>query len=116
MSSMIQAPPQSIPLPGAGPAAGPGGPGAGPDPSQQAPDSAKVSEYVKQAIKFLRMAEDAEGHDPDAAILAAAVAQLRKFVGAQTDLGDQAMGAGPGVKLIRKNASGPAAGGAGGGY
>lgn len=114
MSSMIQSPPPRIPLPGGpqgGPAAGPQGDAA------QAPDSAAVKQHVMNAIRELRAAEDAEGHDPDAAILANAVAILRKFVGAQTDLGDQAMGAGPGIKLVRKNAAGgPSAGPSGGGY
>lgn len=114
MSSMIQGPPPRIPLPG------PAGVGAPPAPpaAAQAPDSAAVKQHVMNAIRELRAAEDAEGHDPDAAILANAVAILRKFVGAQTDLGDQAMGAGPGIKLVRKNTAGGGApaGPSGGGY
>jgi hypothetical protein len=108
MSSMIPQPPPSIRL-GGGPG-GPGGPGpAGPGagkPGGDGPDSEQVKTLIGQAIDALRQAEDLEGDDGDKAMLAKCVADLRGFIGNQQKMLDTAMGAGPGVKIMRKNAPG----------
>lgn len=113
MSSMIPTPPRSIQIggPSGGGPGGPSSPGGGSD----GPDSQKVRDLVNQAVGLLRQAEDLEGDAQDQALLANAVAQLRKFVGAQQQMEDALMGGGPAAKVMRKNPSAPS-GPSGGGY
>lgn len=109
MSSMIQTPPPSIQIGGGGPGgpSGPGGPpGAGGGGQGDGPDSAKVRDLIGQAIDLLRQAEPLEGDLADQAEIAKHVAALRAFIGNQQKMEDTAFGAGPGVKLLRKNAPG----------
>lgn len=113
MSSMIPMPPRQIPLGGPAVPPGAGGP-AGPSRGGDGPDSEQVRKLVSQAVDLIRQAEDLEGDDGDKALLAKAAADLRGFVGNQQKMLDTAMGAGPGVKIMRKNA--PPSGGPGGGY
>jgi hypothetical protein len=86
---------------GGGPARPPGGPPAGGG-HPGAPDSPKVRQLVDQAAQLLRQAEDLESDVEDKAMLADLVARLRKFTGSQQAMIDKAIGAGPGVKLVRK--------------
>lgn len=107
MSNMISQPPASIQLGGQG---GPGAPGGPSKPGGgDGPDSQKVRDLIGQAVDLLRQAEDAEGDDADKAEIAKAVATLRAFIGAQQKMEDTAFGAGPGIKLMRKNPGGQAA-------
>lgn len=121
MSSMIPMPPPRIALGGGGPA-GPGGPPMGPSgPPQGAQpdvDPQAVKTSLQAAIKNLQDAQTAEGDDADAAAISQIIAKIHTMVGAHQGLVDQAMGAGPGVKLIRKTTprGGAGGGGAGGGY
>ena len=99
-------PPSHIPIPSGPSDAGPapdspdagGGPGDG-------PDSPKVSDAVNTAIDSISGVIDLEGDAADKAFLAKIVADLHKFLGDQQKLADQAMGAGPGAKMIRKASS-----------
>lgn len=114
MSMMIPRPPSRIQIGGGAGPSGPGGPGGG-DPSasggKPGPDSQQVRDLIQQAIDSLRQAEELEGDAADQALLAKAVSDLRGFIGNQQKTEDAAMGAGPGVKLMRKNA--PPSGGGG---
>jgi hypothetical protein len=102
MSSMIPQPPPSIQL-GGGPG-GPGGPApGGPQKGGDGPDSDKVKGLISQAIDLVRQAEQIEGDPGDQALLAKVAADLRGFIGNQQKMLDTAMGAGPGVKILRKN-------------
>lgn len=125
MSSMIPQPPRAISIGGGpggpgGPGAGPGGPGgplhgpAGPGGGQggDGPDSDQVKQLIAQAIDNVRKAEALEGDPADQAMLAKVAADLRGFIGNQQKMLDTAMGAGPGVKIMRKNT--PGGGGPGG--
>ena len=115
MSSMIPQPPRQIQL-GGGPG-GPGGPGAGPGGPSPAgngqggdgPDSEQVKTLIQQAIDAVRQAEALEGDPGDQAMLAKVAADLRGFIGNQQKMLDTAMGAGPGVKIMRKNSPGAGA-------
>lgn len=119
MSSMIPQPPRSINIGGGpggpgGPSPGLGGPG-GPAPAGggqggDGPDSDQVKQLISQAIDNIRKAEALEGDPGDQAMLAKCAADLRGFIGNQQKMLDTAMGAGPGVKIMRKNTP-PAGGG-----
>lgn len=119
MSSMIQQPARRIQIGGGGPP-GAGGPGGGPGGAGGAsdgPDSAQVRQLIQTAIDSLRQAEDLEGDAADQALIAKTVADLRGFIGNQQKMEDTAMGAGPGIKLVRKNSPPPGrSGGGAGGY
>lgn len=115
MSNMIPMPPARIPIGGGGPM----GPGAPQAPPAAAPDvdPAAVKTSLSAAVKNLTDAADAEGDDADAATIHTLIAKIKTMIGAHQGLVDQAMGAGPGVKLIRKTSPRPGAdGGQGGGY
>jgi hypothetical protein len=64
-----------------------------------------VSDAVNTAIDAISGVIDLEGDAADKAFLAKVVADLHKFLGDQQKLADQAMGAGPGAKMIRKASS-----------
>ena len=109
MSSMIQQPPQRIQIGGAGPGGDQTGGGAGAPPAgggKPGPDSQRVRDLIQQAIDNLREAEGFEGDAVGQALIAKTVADLRGFIGNQQKMEDTAMGAGPGIKLMRKNAPG----------
>jgi hypothetical protein len=102
----------SFPFP-MGPPPGPLGPAgpAGPPPhiplpasGGDGPDSKKVAGLLKQAIALLDQAVPLEGDAADKAKLAKSIADLHAIVGEQQKLTDTAMGAGPGVRVLRKNA------------
>lgn len=98
------------PMPGPAPA---GPPPAGPPPAPlggggDGPDSQKVISAVKAAIAALDVAQRLENDPGDKAVLAKEIATLHKFLGDQQKLTDTAMGAGPGVRMVRKNAPGGA--------
>lgn len=96
-------PPPSISLPGAGgPPAGDSGGGGIPG----APDSQSVTDLVNQAADLLQKALSQEKDAEDKAMLADLIAKAHKFAGSQQKLLDQATGAGPGAKLVRKTTSG----------
>lgn len=105
MSQMIGMPPRQIQLPG-GPQGGPpgGAPGAGaPDAvGGGAPDPGQVNALLKQARALVFKAATLEGDDADAAQLHKIAADLSAVLGNAQKLNDSAMGAGPGVKLVRK--------------
>ena len=105
-------PPDSIsvggPPPG-GPGLGgpPGGPPPGPDgPGPGDPDSGSVTGMLKQAMKLVLQAAELEGDDADTASIHDIAAKISKAIAAEQQLTDSAMGAGPGVKLVRKAAAG----------
>lgn len=106
MSSMIQQPPQRIQI-GGPQGAAPGAPGAPAAASggKPGPDSQQVRDLIQKAIDNLREAENLEGDAADQALIAKAVADLRGFIGNQQKMEDTAMGAGPGIKLMRKNSA-----------
>lgn len=122
MSSILSAPPQRIPIAGQGgdaptgpmpgvPGGSPGaegGAGAQPD----GPDMPGVKKALQAATDNLMQAAQLEGDDADKATIMQLVAKVHSLVAGHQQLADQAMGAGPGVKLVRKAGSN----GAGGGY
>lgn len=91
-------------------------PGADTDAPEGAGDGDKgdVTGMLRQALKLVQSAAAAEGDDQDAAAISAIAASIHKAIANEQGLVDKAMGAGPGVKLVRKAAAG--AGGAVGGY
>lgn len=97
-------PPPSISLPGAGGPPDAGGDTGGGNPG--APDSQSVTDLVNQAADLLSKALSQEKDAEDKAMLADLIAKAHKFTGAQQKLTDQATGAGPGAKLIRKASGG----------
>lgn len=114
MSSMLGSPPPSIQIGGGGSPGAPGGnsgPGAG-GPGD-GPDSDAVKALIQEAISKLDQAKGLEGDPGDQALIAKCVADLHGFIGNQQKMLDTAMGAGPGVKIMRKSA--PPSGGGGGG-
>lgn len=139
MSSLLQAPPRRIPI-GGGPGGpgglgGPGGPG-GPPPGLAAalsgagagpggpdvegpgdPDASQVVKLLRSALTAVTAAAHLEADDVDAANLSKIAADLHKAISVEQATKDQAMGAGPAAKMIRK-AGNPAnaPGGGGGGY
>jgi hypothetical protein len=117
MSNMIPMPPRQIQVGGPG---GPGGPGAppmgpggpppgagGPGGGSDGPDSEKVKQLLSQARDLIDQAESAEGDDADRVMISELSHKITAFIGAQQKNIDSAMGAGPGVKLVRKNAPAP---------
>jgi hypothetical protein len=109
MSSMIPTPPPRIQIGGGAPA-GPSGPGAPADSQgDSGPDMEAVRKSLQDAIDALTAAQQAEGDDADAAQIAQIIAKIHTLKASHQTLADQAMGAGPGVKLMRKS------GGSGGG-
>ena len=102
MSSMIPTPPRSIQIggpSGPGSPAGPGGQGGQSD----GPDSEKVRQLLSQARDLIDQAQQAEGDDADRVMISELSHKITAFIGAQQKTMDSAMGAGPGVKLMRKN-------------
>lgn len=102
MSSMIPQPPKSIQIGGApgGPTPGPSGQGG------DGPDSAQVASLLKQARDLIDKAEGLEGDDADRVMISELSHKITAFLGAQQKMTDTAMGAGPGVKMLRKNTPG----------
>lgn len=98
MSSMISQPPPSIQIPGSG--GGPGGPGGAP--SGGDPDAGDVTSLLKQALALVNQAAAAEKDDIDASQIHQLAAALSKQIAAEQQLTDSVMGAGPGVKMVRK--------------
>lgn len=98
---------------GGGPA-GPGGPppmGApagppeaseGPGPSPTSPPSGDKNDMLRQAIDVLTAYKVEEKDDEDLAAVAKIVADIQKLLASQQKLADQAIGAGPGAKFMRK--------------
>lgn len=70
------------------------------------PDSGGVVAKLKAALKLLQDAANLEGDDVDAGNLHTIAASIAKAIGAEQGLADKAMGAGPGVKLVRKATGG----------
>lgn len=68
-------------------------------------------ELMRKALENTRKAAVAEPDDEDQALLEKIGADIAKYLAAQQKLTDSALGAGPGVKLVRK-----AAGNSGAGY
>lgn len=102
---------QLPPRPQVGGAAAPGLPGVGgPPPGSQGggdgPDSPQVESLLRRAKQLVLQAEGMEKDAEDQAKLTKLAADIQGFLGAQQKLNDSAMGAGPGVKLIRKTAPG----------
>lgn len=109
MSSMIPMPPRQIQIGGGGGApSGPGLPPSGGAPGQGGPDSAQVKKLLQNAITSLDQAKMLEGDDADAAQIAKISAEIHSLIGAAQKMEDTAFGAGPGVKLVRKNGAGAA--------
>lgn len=106
MSSVIHTPPREIviggrlhgqPAPvGGGEAADQGGKG---DPRQ-------VVALAKRALLLVQQVATMEGDDADAAVWHKIGAQIAAQIGNEQRLVDKAMGAGPGVKLVRKSVGG----------
>lgn len=97
--------------PGAAPA-----PAPGPDPSQPAgPDDqggdSTPEDLIQQAIDLVKQAVDLDPDHEDKLNLEDTITKLQKYLASQQQMTDKAMGAGPGVKAIRK-----ASGGGSGGY
>lgn len=92
-------PPPSIQIPAD---AGPGGPLDGGGSVPGGPDSPAVADKISQAADLLQSALDQEKDPEDKALIADLIAKAHKFLGTQQKLVDQATGAGPGVKLVRK--------------
>ena len=97
-------PPPSISLPGGPPG---GGPPAGGEPTGPEGLVAKA----RKLLSGVRELAELEPDDEDQAALDKIAADISKYIAAQQKLTDSALGAGPGVKLVRK-----AAGNSGGGY
>lgn len=86
-------------------------PGAPEEAPPQESSSSDPLELMRQALETTRKAAAAEPDDEDQAMLEKIGADISKYIAAQQKLTDSAMGAGPGVKLVRK-----AAGNSGAGY
>ena len=97
MSSILDALGVGGPPPDGGPSAGP--PGGG---GQPGPDTPQVEDAVRKAIDAVQEGLDGENDPGDKAFLADIIAKLHKFLGDQQKMVDTAIGAGPGVKLLRK--------------
>lgn len=94
------------PPPGAGAPDPSGSPDAGGTGGTPGPDSPKVEQLLDQAKALIVQAEGLEKDHEDKAKLMKMAADLQAFLGASQKLEDSAMGAGPGVKLIRKTGPG----------
>jgi hypothetical protein len=93
-------------VPGGAPGAE-GGAGA-----QGGPDMPGVKKALQAAMDNLSQAAQLEGDDADAATISQIIAKVHSLIAGHQQLADQAMGAGPGVKLVRKAGGN----GAGAGY
>lgn len=96
-AAMGGGPPASISLGG----------GAPPPPAEDAGPSDPLA-LMREALDKTRKAADAEPDDEDQALLEKIGADIAKYLAAQQKLTDSAIGAGPGVKLVRKAAGGGA--------
>ena len=110
MSSIIPQLPSQIQIPG-GPGAGPGDPGPGGPGGESGPDDADVVSLLKQALGLVQKAASAEKDDIDTAAIHKIAVAISSQVAAEQKLNDDVMGAGPGVKMIRKTAPAPGGGG-----
>ncbi len=81
-------------------------PGAGSDAGPNDPDAGSVTQKLKKALTLVQSAAAQEGDDQDAASLSKIAADIHKAIAAEQALTDQALGGGPGVKLVRKAAAG----------
>lgn len=97
-SMMGGGPPPSISLGG----------GAPPAPPAEDAGSSDPLALMREALDKTRKAADAEPDDEDQALLEKIGADIAKYLAAQQKLTDSAIGAGPGVKLVRKAAGGGA--------
>lgn len=87
-------PPDSIPIPGGPPGAGGGGT-PGPDTPQAKARADQIAELLQQELN--------DENDPeDKATISKILASWHQYQGSQQKMMDQATGAGPGAKLIRK--------------
>lgn len=100
MSNMIQQPPPSISVNG-----GPQAPGQGAGPPDNDGDAKTL---VKKALALVQQAAAADADPIDAAGLHKIAADCANYLATQQKTEDSVMGAGPGVKMIRK-AAGPSA-------
>lgn len=106
MSQMIPQPPPSIQV--GGPAGGgpqPGGP-AGPGAGDA--DAQNVTSLLKKALALVNQAAAAEADDIDASAIHKLAAGISQQIAAEQKLTDDVMGAGPGVKMVRKASGGGA--------
>jgi hypothetical protein len=94
MSSMIPQPPPSISVNGGD--------------SPQGGDDANVVSLLKQALDLVNQAAAAEKDDIDTAAIHKIAVGISSQIAAEQKLTDDVMGAGPGVKMVRKT-QGPAA-------
>lgn len=85
--------------------------GGGAPPEPTSGSGGDPAELMRKALETTRQAAAAEPDDEDQALLEKIGADIAKYLAAQQKLTDSAMGAGPGVKLVRK-----AAGNSGPGY
>lgn len=108
MSSMMQDLPDTIDLPGQG---GPGGaPGGPPQQGGGSQGGGNPVELLRQALDLVRQAALAEPDDEDQANLEKIGASIAQQIATDQKLRDQATGAGPGAKLVRKVAQGAGGG------
>lgn len=91
--------------------AGPPEAAEGPAASPTSPQSGDKNDMLRQAIDVLTAYKVEEQDDEDLAMVAKIVADIQKLLASQQKLADQAIGAGPGAKFMRKQG-----GGSGGGY
>ena len=89
------------------------GPGAGPARSVTSKPTGDHTDTIRHAIELLNEYQMDEEDDEDLALVSKIQADLQKLLANNTKLQDQAMGAGPGAKFLRKQQG---AGGGGGGY
>lgn len=88
--------PESIELPGGG---GPPGMGGGPPAGNGGGDPVAL---VKQALALMEEAKGLEPDEEDTLLIEKITTSMQQYVASQQQLGDQATGAGPGAKLVRK--------------
>lgn len=89
-------PPQSISVGGQG-----GGPVSG-GPMGGGGNETEAVSLVKQAQVLLRRALEDEPDEEDKLLLEELTSSCQKYLASQQKMGDQAIGAGPGAKLVRK--------------
>lgn len=99
-----------MPPQGGGGQPGPGGPG-GPSGSITSKPTGDKTDSIRQAIELLNVYLVEEEDDEDLALVSKIQADLQKLLANNQKLTDQAMGAGPGARFLRKQG-----GGQGGGY
>src|SRR5215468_3085413 len=71
-------------------------------------DSGSVTDKLKKAMSLMQAAAAQEADDQDAAALTKIVSLIHTAIANEQGLVDKAMGAGPGVKLVRKASAGQA--------